>query len=131
MRAEGLSITLLEVLVNDQWGLFWMGVGLLPQVKNFYLWSYLAFAVSSTMLPSESDRHAWLPLGLWALVLLALAVFAGAGPWMLERVAPVVNGFLNAAATFFGLSNAVHVVFIIPLLILHRALICVMKVYVV
>jgi len=38
--------------------LFWLGIRALPSVKDFYLWFYLAFAVSSTMMPSQSDRHA-------------------------------------------------------------------------
>jgi hypothetical protein len=56
--------TLLEILENGQTELFSMGMGVLPRVKDFFLWFYLAFAVSSKMLPSESDRHDWLPLGL-------------------------------------------------------------------
>ncbi len=51
-----------DVLRNGQFNLFWMGMRALPNVQDFYLWFYLVFAVSSTMMPSESDRHAWLEL---------------------------------------------------------------------
>ena len=112
--------TLLDVLANGQTELFWMGLKMLPRVKDFYLWFYLAFAVSSTMMPSESDRHAWLPLGLWAAVLLTLAITAGAGMWMLENVAPLLNDFFSTAATLFGLSIALHIIFLLPTLLLHR-----------
>ena len=115
----GLS-TLLDVLANGQVELFWVGLKLLPQVKDFYLWFYLAFAVSSTMLPSESDRHAWLPLGLWAAVLFALAIFAGAGTWMLANLTPILNDFLGAIATLFGLSVALHIMLILPTFFLHH-----------
>jgi hypothetical protein len=115
----GLSI-LLDVLTNGQIKLFWMGIKLLPQVKDFYLWFYLVFAVSSTMMPSESDRHAWLPLGLWAAVLLVLATVAGAGTWMLENITPLLNDFFGAVATLFGLSAALHIVLLLPALLLHR-----------
>ena len=115
----GLS-TLLAVLANRQIELFWMGLKLLPQVKDFYLWFYLAFAVSSTMMPSESDRHAWLPLGLWTGVLLALAILAGAGTWMLENITPLLNDFFGAVATLFGLSAALHIVLLLPTMLLHR-----------
>ena len=47
---------------NGQFDLFWLGFRALPRVPDFYVWFYLAFAVSSTMMPSESDRHAWLEL---------------------------------------------------------------------
>ena len=111
---------LLDVLANGQIELFWVGLKLLPQVNDFYLWFYLVFAVSSTMLPSESDRHAWLPLGLWMVVLLALALSTGAGAWMLENIAPLLNDFLGSVATLFGLSVALHVALLLPTMLLHR-----------
>jgi hypothetical protein len=112
--------TLLDVLTNGQIELFWTGLKLLPQVNDFYLWFYLVFAVSSTMMPSESDRHAWLPLGLWTAVLLALALSTGAGAWMLENIAPLLNDFLGSVATLFGLSVALHVALLLPTMLLHR-----------
>lgn len=120
--------TLWDVLRNGQMQLFWMGLGLLPSVQDFYLWFYLTFAISSAMLPSESDRHAWLPLGLWAAVLLAMAALSGAGAWMLENLAPLLNNFLNSVALLLGLSNALHVVLIIPFFLIHRLLVYIMQV---
>jgi hypothetical protein len=119
LNRMGLRI-LLAVLANGQTELFWKGLKLLPQVNDFFLWFYLAFAVSSTMMPSESDRHAWLPLGLWTAGLLALAIFAGAGTWMLENVTPLLNNFFGSVATLFGLSVALHVVLLLPTMLLHR-----------
>jgi hypothetical protein len=112
-------LPLWDVLRNGQYGLFWLGITLLPQIKDFPIWFYLTFAVSSTMLPSQSDRHAWLPLGVAIVVLLALAIFAGAGPWMLTNVAPPLNVFLDAAAVIFGLSAAVHAALILPIGLIH------------
>jgi hypothetical protein len=119
MNRLGLS-TLLAVLANGQTELFWKGLTILPQVNDFFLWFYLAFTVSSTMMPSESDRHAWLPLGLWTAGLLTLGIFAGAGTWMLENIAPLLNDFLGPVATLFGLSVALHVVLLLPTMLLHR-----------
>lgn len=115
-------IPLWDVLRNGQFGLFWMGVSLLPSVPDFALWFYLTFAISSTMLPSQSDRHAWLPLGLSVVVLFALALFAGAGSWMMLNLAPPLNAFLRSVATLFGLSAAVHGILIPPVMLLHRLL---------
>jgi hypothetical protein len=103
-----------HVLSNGQVELFWLGLGLLPAVPDFFLWFYLTFAVSSTMLPSESDRHAWLPLGLWLGALLAVVIVAGAGSWMLENLAPVFDPLLRSVALLFALSNIVHIVLLIP-----------------
>lgn len=115
-------IPLWDVLRNGQMGLFWMGVTLLPNVPDFALWFYLTFAISSTMLPSRSDRHAWLPLGLSVAVLFALALFAGAGSWMMTNLAPSLNNFLQSVATLFGLSAAVHGILIPPVMLLHKLL---------
>jgi hypothetical protein len=84
------------------------------------LWFYLTFAVSSTMLPSESDRRAWLPLGLWIGALLVLAIISGVGTWMLDNLAPVLDPLLRSIALLFALSNIVHIVLLIPFHLLRR-----------
>ena len=114
--------TLWGVLRSGQFELFWLGLGYLPQVRDFPLWFYLTFTVSSTMMPSPSDRHAWATLGLWVSVLLALALLAGAGPWMLEYLAPPLNNFLSTVAVLFGLSAAFHALIILPFALVHRVL---------
>lgn len=108
-----------NVLKGGQFNLFWVGLKLLPRVPDFPLWFYLVFTVSSTMLPSRSDRHAWLPLGVVVAVLLTLAILAGAGPWMLANAAPPLNVFLRSAAVILGLSAVVHAVLILPVALLH------------
>ena len=116
------------VLSNGQIKLFWMGLGLLPTVPDFFLWFYLTFAVSSTMLPSESDRHAWLPLGLWIGALLVLAILSGAGTWMLENLAPIFDPVLRSIALLFALSNIVHIVLLIPFHLLRRVIAYILQV---
>jgi hypothetical protein len=115
-------LPLWDVLRSGQLELFWRGITFLPQVKDFPLWFYLTFTTSSTMMPSASDRHAWLPFGLWIVILMGLALFAGAGPWMLEHIAPLLNGFLNSVAVLFGLSAFVHAILVLPAMLLHRLL---------
>ncbi|MFN8399026.1 MAG: hypothetical protein U0X74_03345 [Anaerolineales bacterium] len=107
--------TLWHVFSNGQSELFWMGLRLLPTVPDFYLWFYLTFAVSSTMLPSESDRHAWLPLGMWIGALLILAIFSGVGTWMMNNLAPMFDPLLRSVALLFALSDIVHIILLIPL----------------
>ena len=111
-----------HVLSNGQAELFWMGLKLLPTVPDFFLWFYLTFAISSTMLPSESDRHAWLPLGLWVAALLVLAILAGAGTWMLDNLAPILDPLLRSVALLFALSNIVHIILFIPLYIVRTSI---------
>ncbi|MEW6241948.1 MAG: hypothetical protein AB1564_14180 [Chloroflexota bacterium] len=115
-------LPLWEFLRNGQFNLFFLGLSALPDVKDFWLWFYLTFAVSSTMLPSASDRHAWLPLGVWVGGLFLLALLVGAGPWMLANVAPPLDAFLQSVATLFGLSAAVHGLLILPVFLIHKFL---------
>lgn len=111
-----------DVLRNQQFSLFWMGIRALPNVGDFYLWFYLVFAVSSTMMPSESDRHAWLELLISIGVLFAITLLFGAGPWMLTNLGPVLGNFFGFVAAIFGLSNFVHILLILPTTLIHRLL---------
>jgi hypothetical protein len=113
---------LLDVFRNGQLDLFWMGVRALPNARDFYVWFYLAFAVSSTMVPSESDRHAWLELVISISVLLAIALLIGAGPWILSNIAPRLSNFLSSVAVIFGLSAFVHAVLVLPTALVHKLL---------
>lgn len=114
----------------ELWGLFksgltqtfYEGLTLLPSTSDFWIWFYLTFTVSSTMMPSASDRHAWLPLGIFGGVLVALAILAGAGPWMLAHLAPPLNAFFKSLSLIIGLSVLMHFLLIIPLFLVHRAL---------
>lgn len=111
-----------DVLRNGQWSLFWLGIRALPVVRDFYLWFYLVFAISSTMMPSESDRHAWLELLISIGVLFSITLLLGAGPWMASNVAPRLNNFFGFVAVIFGLSNFVHVLLILPTALVHKLL---------
>jgi len=111
-----------DVLRNGQMNLFWLGMRALPNVRDFYLWFYLVFAVSSTMTPSESDRHAWLELVISVGVLFSFTLLLGAGPWMLNNLAPWVSNFLGFVAAIFGASNFVHIVLILPTVLAHKML---------
>jgi len=118
-----MHLTILwDTLRNGQWSLFLQGLQLLPTVPDFWIWFFASFAVSTTMMPSESDRHAWLPLGLLAILLLGTAILAGAGPWMLANLAPPFNQFLRATALILLVSIIIHIILILPLWLTHRVL---------
>ena len=112
-------VPLWDLIRNGEWGVFWINLSSVLNSPGFWLWFYLAFAVSSTMMPSQSDRHAWLPLGILIVGLIILAILAGAGTWMLEKLAPNVNNFMRALALIFVMSGVLHIVLTMPLLLLH------------
>ena len=111
-----------DVLRDGKFNLFWMGIRALPNTQDFYFWFYLTFAVSSTMMPSDSDRHAWLELVISVGILFAIALLIGAGPWMLDNIAPVISNFLSSVAVIFGLSSAVHILLVLPTALVHKLL---------
>jgi hypothetical protein len=72
------------------------------------------------MMPSESDRHAWLELVISVGVLFAITLLLGAGPWMMSKLAPRISNFIGFVAVIFGLSSFVHVLLILPTALIHR-----------
>jgi hypothetical protein len=86
----------------------------LQQRPDFWLWFYLTFAVSSTMMPSPSDRNAWTPLVLTAAFLLALSLVAGAGPWLIENLSIPLNQAFRSIALVLGITAGVHLVLLPP-----------------
>ncbi len=81
---------------------------------DFWLWFYLAFTISSMMLPSASDRRAWLPVVLTVFGLIGMALLAGVGGWMIAHLAPTLNRALQAIAVTFGISASLHLVLYLP-----------------
>jgi hypothetical protein len=115
-------LPLWDLIRAGDWVAFRDALASIAKAPDFWLWFYLIFVVSSTMLPSASDRHAWLPVFLLTASLIAVALLAGAGPWLLEHLAPPINSFLRALAMIFGLSALLHAFLILPFLLLHRLL---------
>jgi hypothetical protein len=89
---------------------------------DFWLWFFMAFTVSSMMLPSASDRRAWLPLSLTVVALLLMAILGGAGPWMVVHLAPTLDKALQALAIAFGISAFLHLALLLPMLGLRKLL---------
>lgn len=115
-------LPLWDLMRSVDWGSFGATLVSVPKSPDFLLWFYLTFTISSTMMPSASDRHAWLPLGFLVVGLVVAAILAGAGDWMLAHLAPPFNRFLQALAMIFGLSGVLHILLILPFLLLHRVL---------
>lgn len=95
----------------------------LLKAPDFWLWFYLLFTISSTMLPSASDRRAWLPLSGIVVLIAVIGLFLGIGPWMMSNLVPVLNSSLRVLAFIFGISVLIHFVLVIPLYIFRKILV--------
>ena len=118
---RGLDLDhLWTAIVSDGGVAFTDALKAVAQRPDFWLWFYLTFVISSTMLPSASDRRAWLPLVLVLGSLLGVVLLAGAGPWLVEHLAPALNSLLRALAAVFGISVVVHALILIPVWALRK-----------
>jgi hypothetical protein len=123
VAVDRLQLTVMwDVFRNGYWDLFLLGLSVLPKLPDFWVWFYLLFAVSSTMMPSDSDRHAWTPPIVVVVIFFALLLVAGAGPWMLTNLAPPLNQFLRGTALVLMVSVIIHMILIVPFLFFHRVL---------
>jgi len=69
----------------------------IPRAPDIWVWAYVIFAVSNTMMPSRSDRQAWTPVILFLLLIGVLIWVSGLGPAVAESVAPFAAAPLTTA----------------------------------
>lgn len=65
------------------------------QAPDLWLWVYVVFAISNTMLPSRSDIHAWPVLAFVALVVGGGVVLLGGSALILDGVGRFLTGALR------------------------------------
>jgi hypothetical protein len=111
-----------ELLIHPEEGGLLAAITMLTQEPDFWLWFYLLFTVSSTMMPSASDRRAWLTVVIVAGLIVVLAILAGAGPWLTQNLAPYLTRALSALVSALSISLAVQIVLLLPAFFLHRML---------
>ena len=87
---------------------------------DFWLWFYLVFTVSSTMLPSASDRRAWLPLILVLGFLLGVILLVGVGPWLLSRLGATLKAAMDAITMVVGITVLIHLVLAPPVYLIRK-----------
>jgi hypothetical protein len=89
---------------------------------DFWLWFYLVFTVSSTMMPSSSDRRAWLPLILVSAVFFGLVLLLGVGPWLLSQLGSIIRSSVDAITIVFGISVFIHLLLLPPAWMVRKLL---------
>lgn len=99
-----------------------LGVARLAATPDLLLWLYLVFTISNTMLPSASDRAAWLPaIGLaGALSLGALAL--GVGDVAAEFAAPWIERLATNFTAVFTMTALLDMLLLGPILLFEYLL---------
>jgi hypothetical protein len=98
--------------------------GLLRALRapDAWIWAYLIFAVSNTMLPSRADRQAWRPVVLFLLLIGALIWMAGLGPAIIAHSAALITVALRWLATMCAITILVDVPFALSITLVERLL---------
>lgn len=86
------------------------------------VWIYLALAVGNSMLPSPSDRAAWLAAGALIVIVVGGIALAGAGGWLVAWGLPPVRGGVRALAAAFSLIAALDLALLAVLWLLRKIL---------
>ena len=92
----------------------------LRATPDLAIWIYLAIAVSNTMLPSASDRSAWVPVGLMIGVVAVAVALLGLGPQAAALISTPLEQLLRSLAGLFTLTAALDLLLIVPLWIVQR-----------
>jgi hypothetical protein len=120
-RVFGLG-TLGAALATGDWADLSPGLLGALGAPDAWLWAYVIFAVSNTMLPSRADRQAWTPVIIFLLLIGVLVWVAGLGPALVERLTAPVTTALRWLATMCALTIAVDLPFILLIALVERLL---------
>jgi hypothetical protein len=115
-----------EGVMKVDFEMVWEEVKILYSRDDFWLWFYLTFAVSSTMLPSASDRRAWFPLGILIAGFFILLTVIGKGDIQiggLVYVHQLINQAIRAVNLIFLISLFIHVVVLSIVWIIRNTLV--------
>jgi hypothetical protein len=117
----GLNTIWLE-LINGELSTINKAIQSIDVRPDFWVWFYLAFAVSSTMLPSNSDRRAWLPLVMVILGFVSLILLIGVGPWLLTKFGSGLMAALDAVTMVFGITVIIHLILSPPVWLIRKVI---------
>jgi hypothetical protein len=75
-----------QAFIEADWATLVASFAGMLKAPDIWLWLYLIFAISNTMLPSQSDRESWMPVILFLVLAVALVWFAGLGPAIVDNL---------------------------------------------
>jgi len=82
--------------------------------KDFGIWLYLAFCISSTMIPSASDRQSWKVLIFIFGIIIIIFLLFGTGDFLQNNLLLRLDGWLFSIAFIIFTSMLIHVLILIP-----------------
>jgi hypothetical protein len=108
--------------VNGNWAKAAKGLAETVKAPDVWLWLYLIFAVSNTMLPSESDREASMPILLFLGLVLVLAWVAGLGTKIVDYLGQSLDLAALWLTAMYVFTIAADLPFVLLIALLERVL---------
>jgi hypothetical protein len=109
-----------QAFITADWSSLAASFAGMLKAPDVWLWLYLIFAISNTMLPSQSDREAWRPIILFLVLAVALAWFAGLGPAIVESLSQPLDLATRWLATAYGFTIMADLPFILLITLVER-----------
>ncbi len=102
-----------------------IGQGVLAsfQSADAIVWLYLIFVISNSMMPSASDRRAWLPVTIMLTLIGVALYYVGAVPLVMQSVGEPLAAGVGVIATAFSITIGVNVIIIPIVWLIEKAII--------
>ncbi len=98
------------------------GLRAMAQAPDFWLWMYLIFTISNSMLPSASDRRTWLPVATLAVMALVALAYFGFSVIVWQALTGPVQAAIRALALAFTLTIGLNLFFVPLIWLIERGL---------
>ncbi len=106
---------------GDLLGMF-QALSVMVGTPDFWLWLYMIFAVSNSMLPSASDRRGWWRVLLVLGVLSAALYFVGFGAVVFEAISGPMDAGVRALAAAFTITVGLNLCLVPVVWVLERGI---------
>jgi hypothetical protein len=109
-----------QAFIEADWSSLVASFAEMLQAPDIWLWFYLIFAISNTMLPSQSDRQSWTPVILFLVLAVVLAWIAGLGPAILNSLGQPLDLATRWLTAVYGFTIIVDLPFILLIALVER-----------
>jgi hypothetical protein len=109
---QAVSSLNLEIIVDT--------IKLVINLPNYWVWFYVTVTVSSTMMPSDSDRRAWFSFFLAVALIIFIGIVVGIGPFFIDSLLNPLNKILQSIALVCTFSIFTQGIVLVPIKISKR-----------